>query len=454
MKNKKAVSVLVGYVLLVVFAILISIGVYAWLKTYIPADTLNCQEGVSFFIKQADFNSSATQQFNITIKNNGRFNLAGYFIHATNSSSQRIATIDLSPYLNEDYGGKIFGNTILFSIMADNSFGPGDEVTHVFNVPPEFGDLDSLEVIPALFQTENNKERFIGCANAKIEQKIGGLCVPQCTGRECGNDGCGGLCGTCDTDFFCDVVGQCISNTCTPAANPCGTFECGTATNGTCGEVNCGIYGGGCQIGSSCDLTTQTCEITCGNSVIDPGETCDDGNNVSMDGCSNTCQTEAGYTCITPGQLCELNCGNGVIDSGETCDDGNNVSTDGCSDTCQIEPGYVCNTPGQLCELSCGNSVIDPGETCDDGNNVSMDGCSTNCQTELGYTCSVAGEPCTLDGASCSAYCGTLGYSASPVQSYCVQNPSGACKAPSVYESGGDQYCATSTGDFCCCGPI
>ena len=32
-------------------------------------------------------------------------------------------------------------------------------------------------------------------------------------------------------------------------------------------------------------------------------------------------------------------CGNGVIDPGETCDDGNTVSGDGCSSTCQIEGG-------------------------------------------------------------------------------------------------------------------
>lgn len=34
----------------------------------------------------------------------------------------------------------------------------------------------------------------------------------------------------------------------------------------------------------------------CGNSIIETGETCDDGNTVSGDGCSSTCQTEA----VTP----------------------------------------------------------------------------------------------------------------------------------------------------------
>jgi len=40
-------------------------------------------------------------------------------------------------------------------------------------------------------------------------------------------------------------------------------------------------------------------------------------------------------------------CGNSVIDAGEACDDGNKVSDDGCAADCQqIEGGFVCATPG------------------------------------------------------------------------------------------------------------
>jgi cysteine-rich repeat protein len=41
-------------------------------------------------------------------------------------------------------------------------------------------------------------------------------------------------------------------------------------------------------------------------------------------------------------------CGDGVLSPGETCDDGNTEPGDGCSATCQIE--------------ECGNGVRDPGE--------------------------------------------------------------------------------------------
>jgi cysteine-rich repeat protein len=72
-------------------------------------------------------------------------------------------------------------------------------------------------------------------------------------------------------------------------------------------------------------------------------------------------------------------CGDGVVNQPtEQCDDGNNVSGDGCSATCQIEP-----PPSR-----CGDGIFNPAtEQCDDGNNVNGDGCSSTCQVECGYTC-------------------------------------------------------------------
>ena len=38
-------------------------------------------------------------------------------------------------------------------------------------------------------------------------------------------------------------------------------------------------------------------------------------------------------------------CGDGILDAGETCDDGNTNNGDGCSDTCQTESGWSCEDP-------------------------------------------------------------------------------------------------------------
>ncbi len=58
-----------------------------------------------------------------------------------------------------------------------------------------------------------------------------GGCEPECTGRECGDDGCGGLCGTCDAGQGCaSGPGSCMNAT---AAGTCGSPRALTVTLGT-----------------------------------------------------------------------------------------------------------------------------------------------------------------------------------------------------------------------------
>jgi cysteine-rich repeat protein len=118
----------------------------------------------------------------------------------------------------------------------------------------------------------------------------------------------------------------------------------------------CGGGGGG----NSGDDTTSNC----GNSIVDSGEQCDDGNTVSGDGCSSNCKIET--------------CGNGTVDvgAGEQCDDGNTVSGDGCSASCMNE------TPA-----NCGDGTVDSGEECDDHNTTSGDGCDATCHLETNGSC-------------------------------------------------------------------
>jgi fibro-slime domain-containing protein len=165
-----------------------------------------------------------------------------------------------------------------------------------------------------------------------------------------------------------------------------------------------GNPGGGA--GGGFTLTTQTVPSTgvtidktkCGNGQLDPGETCDDGNTVSGDGCNSFCQAEADFLCATPGQPCTnlRQCGNGKLTTDEQCDDGNTVGGDGCAADCKsVDPGYECRVPGKPCTPKCGDGQIIGKETCDDGNTVSGDGCSSTCQIEPGATCPTPGQPCT-----------------------------------------------------------
>lgn len=86
----------------------------------------------------------------------------------------------------------------------------------------------------------------------------------------------------------------------------------------------------------------------CGDGQADPDETCDDGNQVSGDGCAADCRSDE-------------TCGNGVTDFGETCDDGNQVPNDGCDPGCGVACKQVnglkwCYNPaacGQACNAVC-----------------------------------------------------------------------------------------------------
>ncbi len=152
------------------------------------------------------------------------------------------------------------------------------------------------------------------------------------------------------------------------------------------------------EAGWFCPLTGSCVKSLCGNGELDAGETCDDDNRVSEDGCSSFCRVEPGYVCKTPGQRCApIPCGTGTIEDGDgkQCDDGNTVSGDGCDEFCRLEAGWICSQPGKPCYArNCGDGIVAAGEECDDANRNSGDGCSDRCQIEDGYHCPTAGKPC------------------------------------------------------------
>ena len=194
------------------------------------------------------------------------------------------------------------------------------------------------------------------------------------------------------------------------AAGDGGVDQGGSAGSGTANVPNVNLGGddnGGASNGGEAGEAPIT-DARCGNSELDDGEGCDDGNTTPGDGCDGLCRLEFGYECPTPGEPCEniLVCGDGEPGPNEACDDGNTDSGDGCSKDCKVEAGYTCPVLGEPCEPTtaqpeCGNSSVDAGESCDDGNTDSGDGCSEDCQSEDGWICGQPGEPCVRN-----EYCG------------------------------------------------
>ena len=114
-----------------------------------------------------------------------------------------------------------------------------------------------------------------------------GGCVPDCEGKVCGDDGCGGSCGDC---LGCE--GEIVSaDMCVDGA--CPSFCCPDCTDRECGDDGCGGACGDCEAllgdGAICgaDGLCEVCAPDC------EGKECGD------DGCGGSCgDCGEGGTCI------------------------------------------------------------------------------------------------------------------------------------------------------------
>ena len=228
MFKKKGISVVIGYILLITFAIIISALLYQWLKSYVPRESLECPDGVSLFLKDYIYDCPG-ENIHITLKNNGRFNIAGYFIYGTNRPDQKLATINLIDYTDAEKGQ----GAILLGDGNTNTIEPGEEIENNFDLSGSgIERVYSLQIIPVRWQEAENRIKFVTCGKAKIEEEL--ICFS-------------GIPGVCN-------------------------------------------YNGTCDAGETCYYCPEDCGDCCGNGEIDGGEKCDDGNTEDWNGiCSADC---------------------------------------------------------------------------------------------------------------------------------------------------------------------
>jgi hypothetical protein len=81
----------------------------------------------------------------------------------------------------------------------------------------------------------------------------GQCCTPDCTDRECGDDGCLGDCGPCGDGRYCDDEYACRDCGCT--GKECGDDGCGNP---------CGASGGACPDGQYCDADGKCTSLGAG----------------------------------------------------------------------------------------------------------------------------------------------------------------------------------------------
>lgn len=167
--SKKGMSVIIGYILLISFALIISILVYQWAKTYVPAEVQDCPDGSSIYISDYScIRDGGVYHLNLTFENNGRFNLAGYFIHANRYSTYDVANVDLSGNYTGD-SNEIFGNAIVFSTTHENILTPHTSIEHSFDLPFS---IASVKIQPIRIQEVNERTQTVSCSQAIINEVI------------------------------------------------------------------------------------------------------------------------------------------------------------------------------------------------------------------------------------------------------------------------------------------
>ena len=198
----------------------------------------------------------------------------------------------------------------------------------------------------------------VGSPDLKVEVDV---CTPNCEGKECGDDGCGGTCGECDDEDLCDGEeicedGQCIDGTALDCddGNVCTDDSCEALQ----GCVHVALDGEPCEDGNPCTLDDVCVDDDCQGGAWN---SCDDENPCTDDSCKvgAGCQNDA------------------VPDGAEpACDDGNPCTEDLCAS------GDCANPLLPLDQLVIEDCLCEEDADCADLNDDNLCNGSLICDTE------------------------------------------------------------------------
>jgi len=160
-ESKKGISVIVGYVLLVVIALSMSLLVYSWLKSYIPKENPECPSTLSIIIE--DYSCPGNDKLVLTLKNTGFFNIDGFVAKVSNETG----ALPTKPLKKLEPEGRLVGSDGQFLFV--NALKPDDKTTHTFTYT-KYKKILEIEIIP--FRKIEKKQRL--CDNAKIKKKLEG----------------------------------------------------------------------------------------------------------------------------------------------------------------------------------------------------------------------------------------------------------------------------------------
>jgi hypothetical protein len=165
------------------------------------------------------------------------------------------------------------------------------------------------------------------------------VCIPDCSGKTCGGDGCGGSCGSCGDGDACNGTETCVGGNCAGGSPVV------------------------CDDGDACNGVEACQEGECLN--VQPALDCDDDNACTDDSCSGgACQNDNNSAGCNDGDACSIDdsCSGGVCVAGDPkdCDDDDICTDDACGadGLCDYTPSNApgCTSPptgdNVFCEVS------------------------------------------------------------------------------------------------------
>lgn len=230
------------------------------------------------------------------------------------------------------------------------------------------------------------------------------ICTPSCTGRDCGDDGCGQSCGACSGGLACQN-GQCVL-TCADGL---------TACDGNCVDLqadsqHCGSCGAPCSLphaSASCQggvCTLEACDAGFGNCDGDPATGCEHDIRADLDNCGvcghQCAAAPANATAMCADGACSYACDAGFHKCDNNCVSNNDPAH--CGSRCSPCPGSLCS-PATCDGTTCGRAPIDgccehDGD-CGDSNACTTDTCGED------HTCQHTAVTCPDYGPCYDAVC-------------------------------------------------
>jgi len=164
-KDKKGVSIMVGYVMLIVIAVGLSVAVFSFLKLYLPEDRPECSEDISLTldsVRCAYDQESDNYDIEITMTNRGLFDVLRAQIRI--GDSDRVLRTILNEGLNNPNDDFVLGDS------NDPTIGlvPGESWTHNWTFVTEVGGIKELEIEPIMY-VDNQR---VLCDNSVVKTLV------------------------------------------------------------------------------------------------------------------------------------------------------------------------------------------------------------------------------------------------------------------------------------------